>query len=370
MGQGKKTILILANHGLTIYKFRMELVERLVADGHDVHVSCPYVECVDKIIGAGCKHHDIKISRHGMNPLADGMIILKYVLLIKKVKPDIVFCYTIKPNIYGSIACRVCGVPCVVNITGLGTAVENPGFSQKIAVALYRIALKKVQRIFFQNTENRQFFIDRNLYVDKHALLPGSGVNLDRFSPLPYPTEDSGIHLAYISRVMREKGFDEYVAAAKHFHKKQSNFQVTFHVCGFCEQEYQSQLDELSKDGVFVYHGMVDDVRMVLMKVHCTVHPSFYPEGMSNVLLESSACARPIITTDRSGCREAIDDGVNGFVVKQRDSADLIDKIERFLSLSHEQKVQMGLAGRVKVEKEFDRQIVVEAYLKEVEHVK
>ena len=369
MAQEKKTILILANHGLTIYKFRMELVERLVADGHDVHVSCPYIDCVDKIINAGCKHHDIKISRHGMNPLADGMIVLKYVALIRKIRPDIVFSYTIKPNIYGAIACRLCGVPCVANITGLGSAVENPGIAQKIAIALYRIAFKKVQRIFFQNTENRQFFIDRNIYPNKHALLPGSGVNLDRFSPLPYPSEDNGIHLAYISRVMREKGFDEYIAAAKYFHEKH-NPQITFHVCGFCEQEYQSQLDELSKNGTIVFHGMVDNVREILAKVHCTVHPSFYPEGMSNVLLESSACARPIITTDRSGCREVIEDGVNGFIVKQRDSADLIEKIEKFIALSHVRKMQMGLAGRAKVEKEFNRQIVVNAYLKEMDKVK
>lgn len=370
MVQEKKTILILANHGLTIYKFRMELVERLVADGHDVHVSCPYVDCVDKIINEGCKHHDIKISRHGMNPLADGMIVLKYISLIKTVKPDIVFSYTIKPNIYGAIACRLCGVPCVANITGLGTAVENPGIAQKIAVVLYKIAFKKIQRIFFQNTENRQFFIDRNIYPDKHALLPGSGVNLERFSPIPYPTEENEIHLAYISRVMREKGFNEYVATAKYFHKKQNNPRIFFHVCGFCEQEYQSQLDELSKNGIIDYHGMIDDVRKIFMKVHCTVHPSFYPEGMSNVLLESSACARPIITTDRSGCREVIEDGINGFIVKQHDSLDLIKKIEKFIALSHEQKEQMGLAGRAKVEKEFDRQIVVDAYLKEMEREK
>lgn len=377
MAQEKKTILILANHGLTIYKFRMELVERLVADGHDVHVSCPYVDCVDKIINAGCKHHDIKISRHGMNPLADGMIVLKYVALIRKIRPDIIFSYTIKPNIYGAIACRLCGVPCVANITGLGSAVEKPGIAQKIAIALYRIAFKKVQRIFFQNTENRQFFIDRNIYPDKHALLPGSGVNLDRFSPLPYPSEDEGIHLAYISRVMREKGFDEYIAAAKYFldicHSREGgnipSRKIIFHVCGFCEQGYQSQLDELLKDDVIVYHGMVDDIREILAKVHCTIHPSFYPEGMSNVLLESSACARPIITTDRSGCREVIEDGVNGFIVKQRDSSDLIEKIKKFIALSHVQKMQMGIAGRAKVEKEFNRQIVVDAYLKEMESI-
>ena len=381
----RKTVLFLVNHDVVIYNFRLELVERLIVDGHEVHISSPYGERIDDLVKLGCKYHEIKIARHGVNPVADGILLFKYIRLVKKIKPNIVLGYTIKPNIYGALACRFCGLPFVANITGLGTAVENPGITQKITVALYKIAFKNVQRIFFQNTENRQFFIDRNLYIDKHALLPGSGVNLQRFTSLPYPSENDGIHFVFISRIMHEKGIDQYLDAAKHFkvaeptevsdsrHSEQSEEscavpKVTFHVCGFCEQEYESRLEELTKNGTIVYHGMVRDVCEILAKTHCTIHPSFYPEGISNVLLESSACARPIITTDRSGCREVIDDGVNGFIVKQRDSADLIAKIKKFIALPHEQKMQMGLAGRAKVEKEFDRQIVVDAYLKEMEH--
>ena len=387
----RKTVLFLVNHDVVIYNFRLELVERLIADGHEVHISSPYGERIDDLVKLGSKYHEIKIARHGMNPIADGMLLIKYICLVKKVKPDIVFGYTIKPNIYGALAARFCGVPFVANITGLGTAVENPGLAQKITVALYKVAFKKVQRIFFQNTENRQFFIDRNLYTDKHAILPGSGVNLERFSPLPYPSEDDGIHFVFISRIMREKGIEQYLDAAKHFfahchphdggdlpvesldhtslRAERSYPKMTFHICGFCEQEYQSQLEELTKQGVIIYHGMVRNVSEILKNVHCTIHPSFYPEGISNVLLESCASARPIITTDRSGCREVVEDGVNGFMVKQRDSQDLIEKIEKFLALSHEQKMQMGLAGRAKVEREFDRRIVVDAYLNEMENV-
>lgn len=380
----KKTILFLVNHDVVIYNFRLELVERLIADGHEVHISSPYGERIDDLVKLGCKYHEIKIARHGTNPVVDGLLILKYVKLIHSVKPDIVFSYTIKPNIYGGLASRLCGIPYVANITGLGTAVENPGLTQKITLFLYRIAFKKIQRIFFQNTENRQFFIDHNLFVDKHGLLPGSGVNLERFTPLPYPAEDDGIHFVFISRIMREKGIEQYLDAACHFkaaelaeapalrHSEQSEesrAKTTFHVCGFCEKEYQGKLEELASKGVVNYHGMVRNVREILAKTHCTIHPSFYPEGISNVLLESCACARPIITTDRSGCRETIDDGVNGFVVKQRDSKDLIEKVEKFIALTHEQKMQMGLAGRSKVEREFDRQVVVDAYLKEMECV-
>lgn len=370
----KKKVLFLVNHDVVIYNFRLELVERLLADGHEVHVSSPYGERIDDLVKIGCKYHEIKIARHGTNPLTDGKLILEYVRLIKSVKPDMVFSYTIKPNIYGGIACRLLNVPQVANVTGLGTAVENPGLTQKITLALYKFAFKKTQRIFFQNTENRQFFIDHDLFCDKHGLLPGSGVNLERFAPLPYPQNDDTVHFVFISRIMREKGIDQYLDAAQHFYslrhcEKRSDEAIqecVFHVCGFCEAEYQGKLDELAKAGVVVYHGMVRDVKTVLKDVHCTIHPSFYPEGISNVLLESCACARPIITTDRSGCREVIDDGVNGFVVKQRDSQDLIEKIEKFLALTHEQKLKMGEAGRAKVEKEFNRQIVVDAYLKEL----
>lgn len=373
----KKTVLFLVNHDVVIYNFRLELVERLIADGHEVHISSPYGERIDDLVKLGAIYHEIKIARHGTNPVTDGVLIWNYIKLLKQVKPNIVFSYTIKPNIYGGIACRLMNVPQVANVTGLGTAVENPGLTQKITLALYRFAFKKIQRIFFQNTENRQFFIDHNLFTDKHGLLPGSGVNPERFAPLPYPDETDGIHFVFISRIMREKGIEQYLDAAAHFkgcHPERSESGVEgsklhFHICGFCEGEYQGKLDEYTKNGVVIYHGMVRDVREILAKTHCTIHPSFYPEGISNVLLESCACARPIITTDRSGCREVVEDGVNGFVVKQRDSEDLIHKVEKFLALTHEQKMQMGLAGRAKVEREYDRQVVVDAYLKEMENV-
>lgn len=366
----KKTVLFLVNHDVVIYNFRLELVERLIADGHEVHISSPYGERIDDLVKLGAKYHEIKIARHGTNPVTDGVLIWNYIKLLKRVKPDIVFSYTIKPNIYGGIACRLMNVPQVANVTGLGTAVENPGFTQKITLALYRFAFKKIQRIFFQNTENRQFFIDHNLFTDKHGLLPGSGVNLERFAPLPYPDETDGIHFVFISRIMREKGIEQYLDAALSFRTRTGlSPRPIFHVCGFCEKEYEGKLDEYVKKGIVIYHGMVRDVREVLKNVHCTIHPSFYPEGLSNVLLESCACARPIITTDRSGCREVVDDGVNGFVVKQRDSEDLIKKIEKFVALSHEQKMQMGLAGRAKMECEFDRQVVIAAYLKEMDLV-
>lgn len=356
-------VLFLVNHDVVIYNFRLELVERLLADGHQVVISSPYGERIEDLKALGCEYRDIDISRHGMNPVQEVKLLAAYIRLLKEVRPEIVLTYTIKPNIYGGMAAALLGIPYVANITGLGTAVEKGGLVQKITVLLYKLAFAKVQRVFFQNEENRQFFVDRKIAVSRHGMLPGSGVNLQRFRPLPYP-EGEKTEFVFISRIMKEKGADQYLDAAEVIREKHPD--TVFHVCGFCEEHYEARLKDLQERGVIVYHGMVRDVKAVLAKTHCTIHPTFYPEGISNVLLESCACARPIITTDRSGCREVIDDGINGFVVQQRSTEDLIEKIEKFLTLTHSQRQAMGLAGRAKVEQEFDRQIVVERYIKEL----
>lgn len=359
-----KRVLILVNHDIVIYNFRLELVERLLQEGYEVWVSSPYGERIEDLKALGCKYVETELSRHGMNPLAEFKLLQFYKKIIRETKPDIVFTYTIKPNIYGAMACKQMKVPCVANITGLGTAVENGGLSQKLTVILYKMAFQKIRRVFFQNEENRQFFVEQKIAVDKHGMLPGSGVNLTRFAPIEYPSEET-IEFAYLARIMKEKGIDHYLEAAKYIHAKYVN--TVFHVCGFCEAEYDGKLQDYVDDGSVIYHGLVRDVREIHKKVHCIVNPTYYPEGLSNVLLEACASARPIITTDRSGCREVIDDGVNGFIVKQKDTEDLIKQIEKFIALTYEQKKAMGLAGRAKVEREFDRQIVVQKYMDEID---
>jgi len=180
---------------------------------------------------------------------------------------------------------------------------------------------------------------------------------------LDYPASDT-IEFVFISRIMKEKGIEQYLEAAEYIKNKYPN--TRFHICGFCEEDYQDILEEMQSKGIIVYQGVLDDVREILKITHCTVHPTYYPEGMSNVLLESAACGRPVITTDRSGCREIVDDGVNGYLAKPKDTLDLIKKIEQFIALDFDKKKKMGLAGRKKVEKEFDRQIVVNAYMEEI----
>ena len=257
-------------------------------------------------------------------------------------------------------------IPYLANITGLGMAVENSGIMQKISLILYKYAFRKVNCVFVQNEENKQFFINNSIAVDKLNLIPGSGVNLKQFKPLKYPMHNT-VNFVFISRIMKKKGIDQYLEAAKYIKNKYPN--TEFHICGFCEDNYEGIFKKLESENIIKYHGMVRNVAEVLKDMDCTVHPTYYPEGMSNILLESCACARPIITTDRSGCREVVDDGINGYMIKQKDTKSLINAIEKFMLLPIEKRIQMGLEGRKKVEKEFDRQIVVDKYMEEIEKI-
>lgn len=353
-------VLFLVNHDVVIYNFRLEIVERLLADGHEVYISSPYGDRIDDLVQLGAKFFETTIDRHGKNPFNELMILKKYKKLMKTIRPDVVLGFTIKPNIYGAIASRKFGIPFVANITGLGTAVENPSITQKLIVLLYKYAFRKVKKIFFQNIENQQFFIDRKIAVHAHDLLPGSGVNLQRYSFTEYPSDDI-IKFAFVSRIMKEKGIDQYLEAAEYISHKYLN--VEFHICGFCESEYNGKLQHMRDMGVVKYHGMIRNVAGFMSNMNAIIHPTYYPEGISNVLLESCAIGRPIITTDRSGCREVVDDGVNGFMIPPKNSQALIAAIEKFLELDLEQKRKMGVAARTKVEKEFDRNIVVQRYV-------
>lgn len=362
-------ILILVNHDVVIYNFRLELVERLLTDGYDVHISSPYGERIDELIALGAKYHEITIDRHGMNPIKDFSIILEYKRLCSSIRPIAVLGYTIKPNIYGAMAAKWIGVPFIANITGLGTAVEHDGWKQKITVLLYKMTFTKVQRIFFQNKENKEFFRQRGIAIEKYALLPGSGVNLNRFSVSPLPECGDGktgapVKFAFISRIMKEKGIDQYLAAAEILKKKYPS--TEFHVCGYCEAEYNGRLEEMNKAGIVIYHGMIRDVSNFISDIHCIVHPTYYPEGLSNILLEGCSSGRAIITTARSGCREVVIDGVNGYVVSEKNVKELVLAIERYIKLSQNEKIAMGLKGRKLVEENFDRQIVVDRYMEEI----
>lgn len=358
-----KKILILANNDIGLYNFRKELLERLLKENYKVYISLPMGDRVKEMEEMGCHYIETEINRHGMNPFQDLKLLLYYKKIMKECKPDYVLGYTIKPNIYGAIAARTKKIPFIANITGLGSAVENESVVQKILIMLYKFAFRDVKKVFFQNTANMQFFESKKIALGKYGLLPGSGVNLERYEMLDYP-EAEKYHFLFISRIMKEKGIDQYLEAAQKIRGKYKN--TEFHICGFCEEEYEEKLQKLQKEGTITYHGLINDVSGFLKGIHCVVHPTYYPEGLSNVLLEACASGRPIITTNRPGCREVVESGKNGFVVEEKNAADLYDKIEQFILMPNEEKKSMGLYGRKKVENEFNRQIVIEAYMKEI----
>ncbi len=358
-------IMILTNHDLGLYKFRKELLESLLKD-NEVFVSMPRGIFTDKIIEMGCKYIDTSFERKGTNPFKDLELLKFYKRILRENKPDVVLTYTIKPNVYGGLACQQLHIPYIANVTGLGSAIENGGVLQFISLNLYKLGLKKADLVFFQNEANRDFMIEHKAVKDNYDMLPGSGVNLQQYKLDSFP-DDKTIDFTYVGRLMKEKGFELYLEAAKIIHEKFPN--TVFHVCGPDEDNYKEIVSKLNEEKVIIYEGYVDDMKKIYEIVQCTIHPTYYPEGLSNVLLESLACSRPIITTDRPGCREVVEDGINGFVVKQNDLDDLVAKIDMYLSLSNEERKQMGINGRRKVEKEFDRQIVIDKYQEAIKKV-
>lgn len=356
-------IMFLANNDAGLYMFRRELLEELLKC-HEVILCIPQGDYTKELTDLGCKFFLCDcLERQGKNPLKDLQLLKYYKKVLKEQRPDMVFTYTIKPNSYGGMACAKLNIPYIANITGLGVAIENGGVMQKIALTLYKLGLKKAQKVFFQNSENRDFMVKRGIIKGDYDLLPGSGVNLSRYQILDYPSDET-IDFVFVGRTMREKGIEQYFDTAKYIRNKYP--MTRFHICGAKEQDYSDQLKTLQEEEIIIFHGIVKDMTTIYKNAACVIHPSFYPEGLSNVLLESASCARPIITTDRAGCREVIDDGVNGYVCKQKDSQDLIKQVEKFLALTWEERRNMGLAGRKKVEKEFNRQIVVDKYLAEL----
>lgn len=356
--------MVLANRDFVLYNFRFELLEQLILEQYEVYICLPYGEKVDRMTAIGCKFISIEIDKRGKNPFKDFVLICSYYKIFRQMKPDMILMYTTKVDIYAGIVAGRLGLPYLMNISGLGTAVENKSIIQKFVIMLYKIAAKHADCLFFQNAGNQDYFRKHHMYQGKYRLIPGSGVNLTRWHLMDYPEDSDGVEFLFIARVIREKGIEEYLAAAKQIKTEYSN--TVFHVLGPCDGDYKSLLAAYEKEGIIKYHGMVDDTRPYLQHSHCTIHPSYYPEGISNVLLESAACGRPVITTDRSGCRDVVEERVTGFVCEQRNKEQLIACVRRFMQMNNEERRKMGLAGRRKVEREFDRENVIRAYMEEI----
>lgn len=359
----KKTIIVLSNHPTWTFKLRGEILQALIFAGYHVIVAVGDGPEVEKLVTMGCEHVNIPYERRSVNPIKELKLFMTYRRLLLSVRPEAVLTYTIKPNLYGAYLCRKYGIPCLINITGLGSILEQPKLIQTFFLKLYKFVFQKAETIFLQNSYNQKLFIENGIVHGNDVLLPGSGVNLKRYVPISYPSLDT-IEFVFIARILKSKGIEEYLKAAHYIRREYP--QTRFHICGFCDQNYMRLIEASVAIGDVLFHGMIEDTREIYKTTHCTVLPSWYSEGMNNVLLESASCARPIITTDKPGCGEIVDVGVNGFVVKAQDTEDLIRQMKKFILLPDDAKIAMGQAGRQKVERQFDRQIVIDSYLKAI----
>lgn len=359
-------ILILENDIGCVANFRKEMIEELMKQ-HEVSVSVPEGEGVDVLKTIGCK---VKLNRflerHGLNPFQDMRLKKYYECLMEKVQPDIVFTYTIKPNVYGGMACAKRKISYVANITGLGTAVENGGILQRIALLLYRKGLKRAQKVFFQNEANMRFMIKKGIVTGEYSLLPGSGVNTARHCYEEYPSDKDGLIFTTIGRIMKDKGINEILTAAKII--KEQNPQCRFRLIGGFDEDYEAKVQAYEDDGVVEYIESQKDIHRFIAESHAILHASYH-EGMSNVLLEGASTGRPVIATNVPGCREAYVEGVSGIGFQPQSVEDMVRAIRLFIGLPHEKREEMGKAGRRKMEREFDRSIVVRAYMKELDKV-
>lgn len=348
-------VLILANNDIGLYQFRKELIQELLKD-NEVIISLPYGELVEPLKEMGCKFIDTPVDRRGINPVTDLKLFHKYRKLLKQEEPNLVITYTIKPNVYGGFAARIAGIPYAVNITGLGTAFQSHGMLREVVTQMYKLGCKKAKVVFFENAENRQIFLDEHIVREQQTcLLNGAGVNLEHYQVAEYPAGDETKFL-FIGRVMQEKGVDELFAAMRKLVAE--GYSCSLDVVGMYEEDYKETIAQGEAEGWLHYHGYQKDVRPLIANCHCFVLPSWH-EGMANTNLECAAMGRPVITSNIHGCMEAVEDGVTGLLCKKQNVDSLYQMMKKFCGLPYDIRKEMGLAGRKRMEKMFDKKTIV-----------
>jgi len=390
----KKKIVIAVNSIFNLVVLRAGLINGLLDEGYEVIAVSPTDDFVSRLNELSCQHVSLPMERKGTHIGHDLMLFWRYRRLLKKHMPDIYLGFTVKPNIYGSLAAQSLGIPVINNISGLGTVFGAMSTSfvgkalSRLLRVLYRFALLRSDRVFFQNKDDRREFIERNhwngsefqgvIKADLTDLLPGSGVDLDRFAYSPInansfsskiSNERKQARFLLIARMLWDKGVGEYVKAAKILSRRYPK--VEFCMLGFLDFQNpeaisEAQINEWVSEGVIEYLGFVNDIRSEIVKADCVVLPSQFREGTPRSLLEAAAMGRPIITTDTIGCRETVDDGDNGYLCIPGDSIDLSEKMQRILELDELQCTEMGRRGRQKMELQFDEQIVIQKYVEAI----
>ena len=367
-----KLIAVITNNDDDIYCFRKELIEALIKEGYRILISCPYGEKFELMEHIDYIYDNPKIDRRGTNIFKDLKLLKHYKKLFKQYKPNVALTFTAKPNVYAGMAAKKYKIPYICNVTGLGSVLSKKGLMKKLILLLFKKSYQNAACVMFQNSTNMQLALDKGMIKGDYELIPGSGVDLDRFPLQPYPDGGNGIEgdpvvFNYIGRILRDKGVDDYIEAAKRIKQKYPN--TEFNMIGFIEpteSHYEKELKELGKDGVVLYRGSQKDVKPWIARAHAIIHPSSYGEGMSNVLLENAASGRPIITTDNPGCKETINNNKTGFLYEGKNIAELVSRIVTFLSLENTDRQKMGEDGRDYVSLHFSRNIVVNAYLKRI----
>jgi galacturonosyltransferase len=365
-------VLVIANDEGTILNFRCEILQTFVREKFEVIVCYPLGEHTDVIKNIGCKVINLEVSRHGTNVLNDLRLLENCKNLIVKYKPDVVLTYTVKPNVYGSLACQFTNTPYINNVTGLGSVLQSKSLLSKFVLLMQKFAYRKSSCVFFQNNENSERLKQLGV-VTKNTpikILPGSGVNLEKQTYEDYPEDDGITRFIIVSRVRVDKGYQEFFDAAESIKGKYPN--TEFHVVGWYEEVFlRNRLDDLNERGILIYHGkkLQSEVHQIIKKCNCIIHPSYH-EGMANVLLEAAATGRAIIASDIPGCRETFEEGVTGFGCKAQDSQSLIDAIKKFMSVPYDDQIRMGQLGRRKMENEFDRKLVAKEYIEQINQIK
>lgn len=353
--QSKKKIMIITNHSYMLYQFRKELITELMKED-EVVLSMPFVGHENDFREMKLKCIETNVDRRGINPGTDFKLFRSYLRMLKEEKPDLVVTYSIKPNIYAGYACGKLKIPFCANVQGLGTAFEKKGLAQ-LVTAMYKIALRKVKTVFFENEANAEEFTKRKIVSkSKIKVLHGAGVNLDTYTYCPYPDNEC-VHFLYLGRIMKEKGMDELFGAVRRL--KEENYKFVLDLVGFFEDEYKEQVKKLEADKIAKFHGFQENPRPYYAKADCVVLPSYH-EGMSNVLLEAAASGRALITTNIPGCREAVENGKSGMLCKVKSTESLYKAMKRFLELSGKKREAIGKAGREKMVREFDKRKIVD----------
>lgn len=363
-----KKVVVCVNTSWNIYNFRLNLARAIKKSGYEVILVAPYDKYSD-LLKQEFEYHDIYISNKGTNPKEDLKTLIEFYKLYKKIKPDIVLNYTIKPNIYGNIACKLLGINTINNISGLGTVFINENLVTKIAKFLYKFSLKTSSKVFFQNNEDKELFIKNKLISkNKCDVLPGSGVDTDKFSPIIYNKKDNIFRFLVIARVLWDKGIAEYVKAAEELKNKYQN--IEFQILGSLDAVNKTAVPKEIVDNwvdkkIINYLGTTDNVQDIIKQVDCVVLPS-YREGTPRTLLESASMAKPIITTNAVGCKDVVNDNINGFLCDVKNIESLKNAMEKMLLLDKNERDKMGILGRKKILKEYDEKIVINKYLFEI----